>query len=95
MHIENYREKRKNGNVSFEPSASGRVAVLERKYDDAGVRRLVPLQESDSKDMAATIDHTEQQMAQLQAVLDDQKALATDIEAVENEAAKTAKEKAK
>lgn len=95
MHIENYREKKKNGNVSFEPSASGRVAVLERRYDEQGVRRLVPLQESDSADMAATMDHTQQQIDQLQSVLDDQKALAKDIEAIEAEIAKTAKEKAK
>jgi len=96
MHIEKYRDKKKNGTVSFEFSQSGRIAVLERRFDEhSGLPQLVPTQETDSKDMAATIDHTEQQIAQLTAVLDDQKALAADIAAKEAEADKIRKENEK
>lgn len=96
MHIEKYQEKKKSGTVSFEFAESGRIAVLERRFDEqTGIPRLVPMQETDSREMAGTIDHYQQQADSLLAILADLKALAADIAAKEAEAERLAKENAK
>lgn len=96
MHIEGYREKKKSGHVSFEFAESGRIAVLERRYDETtGVPMLKPTQETDSREMEGVITESQKRVAAAQAILDDDLALQADIVAKEAEAEKLAKEAAK
>lgn len=101
MHIENYREKKKNSTkdnplVSFEFAESGRIAVLERRFDEVtGVPTLKPTQETDSRDMADSIAHYQQQADSLNAIVEDLQALAKDIAAKEAEGEKLRKENGK
>lgn len=96
MHIENYKEKKKNGHVSFEFSESGRIAVLERRYDETtGVPMLKPTQETDSREMAGAVAEAQKRVDAAQALLDDALALEADITAKEAEAEKLRKENEK
>lgn len=84
--IHNYLDKKAKGNIEFEFSSNGMIAVLERKYNEStGVKELSSPRETSSKHIDDLLEDINKRIAPLIEEKDNLTALRVDIVAKEEE----------